>query len=111
MEFNLDKEVTYVPDAFGNKDLDTDEQVSVLIKVPTSAEVNMLFRSEGGKMDTSNMTLGVSRLVKKVANLKVNGKTINNGRDLVVAEGMYMFVQDIGAHILGMLVDLERDPT
>ena len=112
MDFTVAKEVEYVPDVYGNLELPNEEQVVITIKYPNTQETNMLYKVQaGGGSDTSTMALGVARLVKAIRNLKVNGKEIKTGQDLINAPGMYILVQTVGAHILGMISDLEADPT
>lgn len=111
MKFTLAKTIQYVPDVFGNEDLDDDEQIVVEIEVPSATQTNTLFSSDGSGVNTENITTGVSRLVKSIENLMVNDKAITNGRELVAAPGMYMLVQNIGVHILSIISSVENDPT
>ena len=113
MKFTLDTTVTYVPDVYGNLDLPEDEQIKIIIEVPSASQVSTLFSSDGatGAVDTSRMHIGVSRLVKSVENVEVNGRKIKDGKELVAATGLYMLVQNIGAHILGLMVDVDKDPS
>ena len=111
MDFSIDKEVKYRPDIYGNLDLPEDEQIEVTIEVPTSQQVSMLMRSNGGQMDTSGIIVGVGRLVKSVKNVTVRGRPIKDGKELVEVQGLFSLAQNIGGHILGMLTDIEPDPT
>ena len=111
MDFSIEREVTYRPDMYGNLDLPEEEQIEVTIEVPTSQQVSMLMRSTGGQMDTSGIMIGVGRLVKAVKNVSVNGRKIKDGKELVEAKGLFGLAQNIGGHILGMLTDVEPDPT
>ena len=113
MKFTLETTTTYIPDLYGNLDLTEDEQISVEIEVPSASLMSALFKTDGatGAVDTSRMHVGVSRLVKSIKNVEVNGRKVTDGKELVAATGMYMLVQNIGAHILGMMVDVKKDPS
>ena len=111
MEFTIEKEVTYVPDVYDNKLLPEDEQVVVTIRVPTASETSSITNATSGGANSSDIVAGVSRFVKKIINLKVNGMEITTGREMASAVGMYIFALNIGSHILGMLTDIEKDPT
>lgn len=109
MKFTVETETTYVPDVYDNKELPEDEQVSVVIKTPTASETSSI--AKGGEISTPDILAGVARFVKRVKNLEVNGKEITNGRELVAAEGMYVLALNVGAHILGMMTEVDKDPT
>ena len=111
MEFTLAKEVDYIPDIYDNLSLPDDEQVVITVKLPNAQETQMLADIRGSGDGLSKMSLAVARLVKEVRNLKINGKEIKTGQELIQAPGMYLLVQSIGSHLLGMITELEADPT
>ena len=114
MKFTIATESEYIPTMYGNEDLDPEDQVVVTIDMPTTQQANLLYTNMGGDGDgvsTSGMTAGVAKLVKSIKNLEVNGKAITNGKELAACKGLAMLVYNIGAHILGLLSDVDKDPT
>ena len=110
MEFTIEKETTYVPDIYDNESLSEEEQVSVVIRVPTASETATISRKPGSGVDSAEIVAGVSRFVKSIKNLRVNGKNIITGKDLSAAPGMYVLCLNIGSHILGMVSEIDKDP-
>ena len=86
-----------------------DEQISVVIRVPTAAETSTI--TTLGDASARDIIAGVARFVEKVDNLEVNGKKITNGRELSSVEGMYLLCLNIGTHILSSLTEIDKDPT
>ena len=109
MKFTIDKEVTYIPRVFDNHRAPKEEQISVVIKVPTAAETSSITGLDS--QNARDLIAGVARFVSSINNLEVNGVPIKTGRELAECEGMYALALNVGAHILGMLADIEKDPT
>ena len=111
MKFTIANEVEYIPNIYGNQELDPEDQTVITIDMPTTAQANLLYSVSDGGLNSDTMVAGVARLVKGIRNLEVNGKQITTGKELAACRGMYMLIQNIGAHILGLLADVDKDPT
>ena len=110
MDLSISKKVDYAPDVGDNLTLPKDEQVVVNIKLPTPQEQSILYKLSGDGSEF-NLAAGVSRFVSNVRNLSVNGEKISNGREMVSTAGLTPFVNNIGTHILELVMNIDTDPT
>ena len=112
MELTIAKDADFIPEFNGNKALPEGEQVVVRIKVPTPREQSMVYEhsTQGANF---NFPMAVTRYVTRVSNLKINGRSVETGRDIVDQPGLTSLVEEIGLHIATLMrfSDEEENPT
>lgn len=118
MEFNFDVGGTYIPKWRDNDKLQEANQIVMEWEYPSCLERSKIQYftpmkvSAKGEEDSIGYKIdkdkAVSICIKKVKNLKVNGKLIETGEQLVEEKGLYSLVDELATFLIPKLREINE---
>lgn len=102
MDYNISLENEYIPEWNGNKKLPSEQQVKVIWTWPTAYDIEDCVRKE---ISVNNPVVKiqyfklVENCVKEIKNLKVCGKILKNGNDILKHPGLADLCNEIRDYI------------
>jgi len=100
---SIKRELEYIPEFNGNRDLPESKQLKVLYKDrPTAADIRILVSKAGNGHNIEDEHIFCSLFVDKIVNLKIDGENIDTFSKLIEVKnyGVVALAAEIGADLI-----------